>query len=63
MSPAVLGLIKRDVSLDQANAEFTGLARRFASAYPETNKQFNAAQIQPLIVTSRTSSIGAASIR
>ena len=41
-SPAVLGLLKPGVSLDQANAEFTGFAKRFAAAYPDTNKPFNA---------------------
>lgn len=50
-SPAVLGLIRKDVSLDSAQAEFAGFARRFAAAYPDTNKQFNDAQIQPLLKT------------
>jgi predicted permease len=48
-SPAVLGLLKAGVSLDQANAEATTIARRFAAAYPETNKQFNTGQVQPLL--------------
>jgi putative ABC transport system permease protein len=48
-NPAVLGLIKRGVSLDQANAEMTTFAKRFASAYPDTNKTFNTGQVQPLI--------------
>ena len=39
------------VSLDQANAEATTIARRFAAAYPETNKQFNTGQVQPLLET------------
>ena len=47
----VLGLLKPGVSLDQANAEFTGLAKRFAAAYPDTNKQFNTGQVEPLIKT------------
>ncbi|HXI31350.1 MAG TPA: ABC transporter permease [Vicinamibacterales bacterium] len=50
-NPAVLGLLKPDVSLDQANAEFNALARRFAEAYPATNKQFNAGRVEPLIKT------------
>ena len=50
-NPGVIGLLKPGVSLDQANAEFTGLAKRFAEAYPETNKQFNTGQVQPLIQT------------
>ena len=48
-SPAVLGLIRSGVSLDQANAEATTIARRFAAAYPDTNKQFNTGQVQPLL--------------
>ena len=48
-NPAVLGLLKAGVSLDQANAEATTLARRFAAAYPETNKPFNTGQVQPLL--------------
>ena len=47
--PAILGLIKRDVSVDQATAEVTGIASRLAAAYPETNKQFATGQVQPLI--------------
>ena len=50
-NPAVLGLIKKDVSIASAQAEFAGFAKRFAAAYPDSNKQFNDAQIQPLIKT------------
>lgn len=50
-SPAVIGLIKRGVSIEQAQAEFSGFAKRFATAYPDTNKQFNAALVEPLIKT------------
>jgi len=50
-NPAVLGLLKSGVSLDQANAEATTMARRFAAAYPETNKPFNTGQVQPLLET------------
>ena len=49
ITPAVLGLLKPGVSPDQATLEFTGIARRFAAAYPDTNKDFNAGQVQPLI--------------
>jgi predicted permease len=49
ISPAVLGLLKKDVSLDQANAEATTFAMRFAAAYPETNKRFNTGQVQRLL--------------
>ena len=48
-NPAVLGLLRAGVSIDQANAEATTLARRFAAAYPESNKQFNTGQVQPLL--------------
>ena len=48
-SPAVLGLLKDGVSLDQATAEATTFARRFAAAYPDTNKPFNTGQVQPLL--------------
>ena len=51
VNPAMLGLLKTDVSLDQANAEFNGLAKRFAETYPATNKPFSAAQVQPFLVT------------
>ncbi|HQZ19207.1 MAG TPA: ABC transporter permease, partial [Vicinamibacteria bacterium] len=50
-NPAVLGLIRKEVSLDAAQAEFAGFAKRFAAAYPDTNKNFNDAQIQPLLKT------------
>jgi predicted permease len=50
-NPAVIGLLKPGVSPDQANAEFTTLAARFAAAYPETNKQFNTGRVEPLIKT------------
>jgi len=50
-SPAVMGLLKEGVSLDQANAEAATIARRFAAAYPESNKQFNTGQVQRLLDT------------
>ena len=50
-NPAVMGLIKRGVSLDQATAEATTVARRFAEAYPDTNKAFNTGQVQTLIAS------------
>jgi putative ABC transport system permease protein len=49
IAPAVMGLLKDGVSLDQANAEATTIAKRFATAYPETNKQFNTGQVQHLL--------------
>jgi predicted permease len=50
-NPAVLGILKPGVSLDEANAEFTTLAKRFAAAYPGTNKQFSTGLVEPLIKT------------
>jgi putative ABC transport system permease protein len=50
-SPAVVGLIRPTVSLVQAQAEFSAFAKRFAAAYPDTNKQFNDALVEPLIKT------------
>ena len=48
-NPAVLGLLKKDVSLDQASAEATTIAKRLAAAYPDTNKQFHTGQVQRLL--------------
>jgi putative ABC transport system permease protein len=50
-APAVLGVLKSGVSLDQANAEATTFARRFAAAYPDSNKRFSTGQVQPLLET------------
>lgn len=47
-NPALLGTLRAGVSLDQANAEFSAFAKRFAAAYPETNKSFTDAQVEPL---------------
>jgi predicted permease len=51
VNPAVLALLKPGVSLDQANAEVGTLAKHFADAYPDTNKQFNEGRVEPLIRT------------
>lgn len=48
-APAVVGLIRPEVPLGEAQAEMTGFAARFAKAYPETNKQYNTGRVQPLI--------------
>ena len=50
-APAVLGILKPGVSLDQATAEATTIAARFAAAYPDSNKQFNTGQVQQLLET------------
>jgi putative ABC transport system permease protein len=49
VSPAILGTLGSGVTLDRANAEFAGFARRFAEAYPDTNKAFDTAQVEPLL--------------
>lgn len=48
-APAVVGLIRPDVPLTQAEAEITRFAARFAQAYPDTNKRFNTGLVEPLI--------------
>ncbi len=49
VGPQVIGRLKPNVSLDQANAEYVGLARRFAKDYPKTNAQLVSARVQPLL--------------
>ena len=61
ISPAVLGLIKPGVSISQATAEMTTFARRFAAAYPDTNKLFNTGLVEPLIKRSPRPRCGACS--
>jgi putative ABC transport system permease protein len=48
-NPSVTGLLKPGVSMEQAQVEFTAFARRFAVAYPDTNKAFNTAEVRSLI--------------
>jgi len=50
-APAIMGRLKPDVSLDQVNAEFVGLAKRLAKDNPKTNGQLVSASVQPLINT------------
>ena len=48
-APAVMGRLKPGVSIDQANAEFVGLARRLAQENPKTNSTLVSASVQPLL--------------
>src|SRR5262249_6983439 len=47
--PAVMGRLKPGLSLDQADAELIGLARRVTHDYPATNGTLTSAHIQPLL--------------
>lgn len=48
---AILGKLRPGVSSDQAQAELTSYALRFAKEFPETNSQFTLGYIRPLIAT------------
>src|SRR6184192_2902759 len=48
-APAVMARLKPGVSIEQANAEFVGLARRLAQENPKTNQNFTSASVQPLL--------------
>jgi putative ABC transport system permease protein len=48
-APAVMGRLKPGVTLDQANAEFVGIARRLAQENPKTNGTLVSASVQPLL--------------
>ncbi len=48
-APAVMGRLKPGVSIDQANTEFVGLAKRMATENPKTNAQLVSANVQPLL--------------
>jgi putative ABC transport system permease protein len=47
--PSVMGRLKPGVTIDQANAEFVGLARRLAQDNPKTNSTLVSASVQPLL--------------
>ncbi|HET7512310.1 MAG TPA: ABC transporter permease, partial [Chthoniobacterales bacterium] len=49
IGPQILGRLKAGVSIDQANAEFSSLAKRIAKDNPKTNKQYTSAAVQPLL--------------
>jgi len=48
INPAVLGRLRPGVSLEQARLEFDAFARRFAAAYPATNRAFATGEVKPL---------------
>ena len=45
----LLASLKPGVSVDQAQLEFSAFAKRFSETFPDTNKVFNTAQVEPLI--------------
>lgn len=46
---AIIARLKPDVSLAQAQAEITSLARQFAAEYPDTHERFTQGFVRPLI--------------
>lgn len=56
---AVLGALRPGVSFIQAQAEFTTFAKRLATAFPDTNKNFDTARVQPLIKSFLSTAIAA----
>ncbi len=48
---AILGKLKPGVSMDQAQAEITSFAQKFAETYPTTNNQFSQGYVRPLIAS------------
>jgi putative ABC transport system permease protein len=48
-APAVLGRLKPGVTIDQANTEFVGLARRLSQDSPKTNQALVSASVRPLL--------------
>src|SRR6476620_893416 len=49
LGPQVMGRLKPGVTIDQANAEFVGMAKRMAADNPKTNKQLVSASVLPLL--------------
>ncbi len=46
---SIIACLKPGVSIEQASTEMTTLAKAFAEAYPDTNKQFTFGYVRPLI--------------
>src|SRR5450432_1427537 len=47
-APAVMGRLKPDVTLDQANAEMIAIARNIAADNPKTNQNFTSASVMQI---------------
>jgi predicted permease len=48
-APAVIGLLRPEVSIEQANLETSAFAQRLSKEFPDTNKGFNVGLVEPLI--------------
>ena len=48
IGPQIMGRLKPEVSVDQANAEFSALAKRIAKDNPKTNEHLTSASVQSL---------------
>jgi len=46
---SIIARLKVGVSMDQAQAEVSAIAKQFGEAYPDTNKQFSLGYVRPLI--------------
>jgi putative ABC transport system permease protein len=46
---SIIGRLKPGVTMEQASAEISALAKGFAATYPDTNKQFTLGYVRPLI--------------
>jgi putative ABC transport system permease protein len=51
IGPSIIGRLRPDVNLDQANVEYIGLAKRIAKENPKSNGQLVSAKVQPLLNT------------
>ncbi len=50
-APAILGLLRPAVSVEQATLEIDGFAKRLAQEFPDSNKQFSTGLVRPLLQT------------
>jgi predicted permease len=49
IGPAIMGRLKPGVTQDEANAEFSGIAKRIAKDNPKTNEHLTSASVRPLL--------------